>query len=57
MNEITYEGQTVEIGRTPQIVLACGFKGPAEVSRVASRHSSVPPHMQMDDVIDYFKNH
>ena len=55
MNQITYQGKTVNIGPTPNIIERCGFRGPAEVRRVAARCSRGEPVMQMGDVVEHFR--
>ena len=57
MNQLTINGQRVNIGPTPEIIKQCGFRGPAEVSRAANRCSHGEPHMEMSDVADWFCDH
>ena len=57
MNQITYMGKTVCIGPTPEIIKQCGFRGPAEVRRIASRCSQGEPRMPMSDVVRWFGEH
>ena len=55
MNEIMVDGEIVKIGNTPALVLACGFKSPAEVRHAAEANSRCVAYMRMDDVAEYFR--
>lgn len=55
MNQLTINGQRVNIGPTPDIIKQCGFQGPGDVRRAANRCSRGEPHMEMSDVAEYFE--
>ena len=55
MNEIMVDGEIVKIGSTPALVLACGFRSPAEVGHAAAANSRGVAYMRMDDVAEYFR--
>lgn len=55
MNEIMVDGELIKIGSTPALVMACGFKSPAEVGHAAAANSRGVAYMRMDDVAEYFR--
>lgn len=58
MNYMTFNGVRIPIGRTPHLIVACGFSSPEDVTRVARKCSSVEPRLTVDDdLVAYLKTH